>query len=227
MHIKDNIFMDKIRIAIDGPSGAGKSTVAKELARILGIDYLDTGAMYRAGAYKLLGKGIKPDEVDRVVEILSHTDIDYSNGNIILDGEIVNDKIRTQEISSFASDISAIGKVREILVDLQKRMGSTKSIIMDGRDIGTVVMTDAEYKFFVTASLEVRAKRRWLELKGNGIDADLETVKNEIQKRDNNDSTREVTPLRMADDAVLIDGTDLTVDETVGKILAIIEGKNE
>ncbi|MEI8215780.1 MAG: (d)CMP kinase [Eubacteriales bacterium] len=219
--------MDKIRIAIDGPSGAGKSTVAKELARILGIDYLDTGAMYRAGAYKLLGKDIKPDEVDRVVEILSHTDIDYSNGNIILDGEIVNDKIRTQEISSFASDISAIGKVREILVALQKKMGSTKSIIMDGRDIGTVVMTDAEYKFFVTASLDVRAKRRWLELRGKGIDADLETVKNEIEKRDNNDSTREVTPLRMADDAVLIDGTNLTVDETVGKILAIIEGKDE
>jgi cytidylate kinase len=218
--------MDIIRIAIDGPSGAGKSTVAKELAKRLGINYVDTGSMYRAAAYKVMKNNIKIKEVNKVLELLNHTDIDYSDGNIILDGEIVNDKIRTQEISSFASDISAIAEVRNIMVALQRDMGKRKSIIMDGRDIGTVVLKEAEFKFFITADLEERAKRRWLELNGKGIKAEFETVKKEIEIRDFNDTTREVTPLRQADDAILIDGTKLTVENTVDMILGIIKEKN-
>lgn len=217
--------MDIIRIAIDGPSGAGKSTVAKELAKRLGIDYVDTGSMYRAAAYKATLNNIESQEVDKLLDMLTHTDIDYSNGSIILDGVSVNDKIRTQEISSIASDISAIAKVRDIMVALQRDMGSRKSIIMDGRDIGTVVLKEAEFKFFITADLEERAKRRWMELKGKGINADLETVKREIEIRDFNDTTREVTPLRQAEDAILIDGSKLTVENTVDMILGIIKEK--
>lgn len=211
--------MKSIKIAIDGPSGAGKSTVAKELAKRLEIDYVDTGAMYRAAAYKLIKSKVAYGDLNAVVDMLNKTEIDFSQGNIILDGEIINDKIRTQEISGFASQISAISEVRNILVALQRKMGSEKSIIMDGRDIGTVVLKDAEYKFFVTASLEERAKRRYLELKDKGIETDLETVKREIKDRDIKDTTREVTPLVMAGDATLIDGTGLSVSETVDLIL--------
>ena len=154
---------DKIRIAIDGPSGAGKSTIAKAVAKALGIDYIDTGAMYRAVGYKMMQNGITINNTEALAEMLANTDIDFCDGNIILDGNIINDKIRTEEIGKMASAASALPDVRTKLVDLQRKMGENKSIIMDGRDICTNVLPNAEYKFFMTASAEERADRRYIK----------------------------------------------------------------
>ena len=214
---------DRIRIAIDGPSGAGKSTIAKGVAKLLGIDYIDTGAMYRAIGYKILREHVGLDERERVKTLLAGTEIDFRAGSIILDGEIVNDRIRTPEISKIASDASALPEVREKLVAIQRKMGQTKSVVMDGRDIGTNVLTDAEYKFYMTASSAERAQRRWLELKEKGETADLTQVVADIIKRDHNDSTRALNPLRKAEDAIELDTTGMTVDEVTHKILEVIK----
>lgn len=204
-----------LRIAVDGPSGAGKSTIAKAIAKKLDIDYIDTGAMYRAVGYKMLRENVALSDIDALQNMLDSTEIDFSQGNIYLDGEIVNDFIRTPEISKQASDCSAIGIVRKKLVDLQQKMGEAKSVIMDGRDIGTVVFPDAEYKFFITASPEERAKRRYEELIAKGQDVNYEQVLTDLNTRDHNDSTREITPLRKADDAVEVDTTAMNIDEVV------------
>ena len=209
---------DIIRIAVDGPSGAGKSTIAKAIAAKLKIDYIDTGAMYRAVGYKMLRDGVPLDDLNKLAAMLDATDIDFSEGDIILDGEIVNDKIRTPEMSRQASACSAIGIVRTKLVDIQRRMGERKSVIMDGRDIGTNVMPDAEYKFFITASAEERARRRFDELMEKGGDVSYEQVLADIKARDHNDSTRKINPLRKADDAVEIDTTRMTIDEVVNSV---------
>ncbi|MBP6492315.1 MAG: (d)CMP kinase [Clostridia bacterium] len=214
---------NKIRIAIDGPSGAGKSTIAKLVAKQLGIDYIDTGAMYRAIGYKMIKNQVKIDEKEKLTELLANTEIDFVSGNIVLDGEIVNDKIRTPEISKMASDSSALQEVREKLVALQRKMGQTKSVVMDGRDIGTNVLTDAEYKFFMTASSAERAKRRWLELSQKGEAVDLEQVEADIIQRDYNDSTRKLNPLRKAEDAMELDTTGLSIEEVTGKILEVVK----
>lgn len=215
----------KIRIAIDGPSGAGKSTIAKAVAKALEIDYIDTGAMYRALGYKLATKGIKPVMSDELKEVLEETDIDFSGGNIYLDGEIVNDKIRTPEISKMASDVSAIGIVREKLVSLQKNMAKSKSVIMDGRDIANVVIPDAEFKFFMTASSEKRAERRYKELLEKGENVTLEKVLEDIENRDKNDSTRAISPLKKSEDAMLLDTSDMTVSDVVDFILKEVKEK--
>lgn len=204
-----------LRIAVDGPSGAGKSTIAKAIAKKLNIDYIDTGAMYRAVGYKMLREGVALDDLEGLQKMLDDTVIDFSEGNIYLDGEIVNDYIRTPEISKQASDCSAIGMVRKKLVDLQQKMGEAKSVIMDGRDIGTVVFPDAEYKFFITASAEERAKRRYEELIEKGQDVTFEQVLTDLNTRDHNDSTREITPLRKADDAIEVDTTKMNIYEVV------------
>ena len=215
--------MDKIlRIAVDGPSGAGKSTIAKAVAKKLNIDYIDTGAMYRAVGYKMLQEGVALTDIDGLETMLDNTEIDFSQGNIYLDGKIVNDVIRTQEISKQASDCSAIGIVRKKLVDLQQKMGESKSVIMDGRDIGTVVFPDAEFKFFVTASAEERARRRYEELIAKGQDVDYDQVLIDINTRDHNDSTREITPLRKADDAVEVDTTEMNIEEVVAHICSLM-----
>jgi len=214
---------NKIRIAIDGPSGAGKSTIAKRIATLLGIDYIDTGAMYRAVGYKLLQNGISLEDTEAVKRMLAQTEIDFTGGNIVLDGEIVNDRIRTPEVSKMASDCSALPEVREKLVALQKKMGQEKSVVMDGRDIGTNVLPDAEYKFFMTASAAERAKRRWLELKEKGVMADLAQVEADILQRDHNDSTRKLNPLKKAEDAIELDTTGLTVEEVTQKILEVVQ----
>ena len=214
---------NKIRIAIDGPSGAGKSTIAKRIATLLGIDYIDTGAMYRAVGYKLLQNGISLEDTEAVKRMLAQTEIDFTGGNIVLDGEIVNDRIRTPEVSKMASDCSALPEVREKLVALQKKMGQAKSVVMDGRDIGTNVLPDAEYKFFMTASAAERAKRRWLELKEKGVMADLAQVEADILQRDHNDSTRKLNPLKKAEDAIELDTTGLTVEEVTQKILEVVQ----
>lgn len=215
--------MDRIlRIAVDGPSGAGKSTIAKAVAKKLDIDYIDTGAMYRAVGYKMLQEGVALTDIEGLQAMLDDTEIDFSQGNIYLDGVIVNDYIRTPEISKQASDCSAIGIVRKKLVDLQQKMGESKSVIMDGRDIGTVVFPDAEYKFYVTASAEERARRRYEELIAKGQDVNYDQVLIDINTRDHNDSTREITPLRKADDAVEVDTTSMNIEQVVGHICGLM-----
>jgi len=214
----------KIRIAIDGPGGAGKSTIAKILAKDLGIDYVDTGAMYRAVAYKMQENGIGMENRAGIDQMLPGTDIDFSDGDIILDGKIINDLIRTPEISKLASDCSALGSVREKLVALQKEMGSKKSIVMDGRDITTNVLPDAEFKFYMTASKEERAKRRHKELLEKGKETSYEQVLADIEERDHNDMTRKLNPLKKADDATELDTTEMTIEEVCKFIIDMIQG---
>ena len=210
---------DKIfQIAIDGPSGAGKSTIAKAVAKKLGIEYLDTGAMYRAIGLKMLRLGLPMKEDEALAEMLDSTDIDFVSERIYLDGEDVSDQIRTQEISKAASDCSAFGSVRRKLVALQQNMAGKKSIIMDGRDIGTVVLKDAPYKFYLTAGDEERARRRHVELEAKGEHLTFEQVLAQIRERDHNDMTREITPLRKADDAEEIDSTNMSIDEVTDYI---------
>ena len=216
--------MDKIiREAIDGPSGAGKSTIAKAVAKKLGIDYIDTGAMYRAVGYKTIVCGIDPQDQQALKTMLDETSIDFSGGNIILDGAIINDQIRTPQIAKRASECSALADVREKLVQLQRQMGQKKSVIMDGRDIGSNVLTDAEYKFFMTASAEERAKRRYDELAEKGQDITYEQVLEDIQKRDHSDMTRELNPLCKADDALEVDTTGMSIEDVTNYILKEIE----
>lgn len=213
----------KIRVAIDGPSGAGKSTIARAVAKKLGIDYIDTGAMYRAVGYKTLRCGIDPQNTEKMKAMLDNTEIDFSNGNIILDGEIINDQIRTPEISKKASECSALAEVREKLVQLQRAMGQAKSVIMDGRDIGNNVLTDAEYKFFMTASAEERAKRRYEELKEKGQQVTFEQILEDIIQRDHKDMTRKLNPLCKAEDALEVDTTGMGIEEVTEYILKEIE----
>ncbi len=216
--------MDRIiRIAVDGPAGAGKSTVAKLVAKALGIDYIDTGAMYRAVALKLARTGTDYKDGEALAVMLAVTDVDFSGGHVHLDGEDVEGLIRTPEISALASSSSAVLAIREKLVALQRGMGQKKSVIMDGRDIGTNVFTDAEYKFYITASPHVRAVRRARELEQKGQRVDLAQVEADIIERDYNDSHREHNPLKKADDAVEIDTSDMSIEEVVGAMLAVIQ----
>ena len=212
--MSDKIF----QIAIDGPSGAGKSTIAKAVAKKLGIEYIDTGAMYRAIGLKMLRLGLPMKEDEALAEMLDSTDIDFVSERIYLDGKDVSDQIRTQEISKAASDCSAFGSVRRKLVALQQNMAGKKSIIMDGRDIGTVVLKDAPYKFYLTAGDEERARRRHVELEAKGEHLTFEQVLAQIRERDHNDMTREITPLRKADDAEEIDSTNMSIDEVTDYI---------
>lgn len=211
------------RIAIDGPSGAGKSTIAKLVAKKLGIDYIDTGAMYRAVGYKMNRESVPFEECDELKAMLDATDIDFVSGDIILDGQIVNTLIRTSEVSQMASKCSALPMVREKLVEIQRNMGSRKSVIMDGRDIGTNVLKDAEYKFFLTASAEERAERRHKELIEKGEEITFEEVLRDIQARDHNDMTRALNPLRKADDALEVDSTGMNIDQVTEAILKEIK----
>lgn len=219
--------MSKIfQIAIDGPSGAGKSTIAKRVAVELAIDYIDTGAMYRAVGLKMLRLGIPMEENETLFEMLRNTDVDFSDGRVYLDGEDVSDVIRTQEVSKAASDCSAFATVRRKLVELQQAMGKRKSVVMDGRDIGTVVLKDAEYKFYLTATAEERAMRRFKELQAKGSTDTYEKVLEDVNKRDYNDTHREVDPLRQAEDAVLIDSTDMSIEEVVDFVIEAVTGED-
>ena len=211
------------RVAIDGPSGAGKSTIAKSVAKKLNIDYIDTGAMYRAVGYKMNKEDIPFEECDQLQAMLDTTDIDFVSGDIILDGEIVNSLIRTSEVSQLASKCSALPAVRAKLVEIQRGMGARKSVIMDGRDICTNVLPNAEYKFFLTASAEERAERRHKELLEKGENITLEEVLRDIQQRDHNDMTRAMNPLRKADDAIELDTTGLNIDQVIEAVLKEIK----
>lgn len=214
--------MNKMIIAIDGPAGAGKSTIAKILADKLSITYIDTGAMYRAVAYKALETFEKPSEKD-IESILEDTVIDFSDNCIFLDGKCVNNEIRTPKVSENVSFVAKIPSVRIKMVDLQRQMGKEQSVIMDGRDIGTYVFTDANYKFYLTASSRVRGVRRFEELSKNGYDMTLEEVISDIEKRDYQDQNRDFAPLKKADDAIEINTDDLNIDEVVEKILEYID----
>lgn len=211
-----------LRIAIDGPGGAGKSSIAKRIAESLQIEYIDTGAMYRAIGYKLVTSGTDMDDEEALERMLEDTGIDFVNGKTILDGIDISGKIRTEEISKKASACSALAPVREKLVELQRKMASEKSVIMDGRDIGTNVIKDAEIKVFLTASPEERAKRRFDELKGRGISVEYDKVLSDINERDYNDTHRKLNPLRKADDAVEIDTTHMSIDEVTSAILELV-----
>ena len=220
--MSDKIF----QIAIDGPSGAGKSTIAKRVAAELAIDYMDTGAMYRAVGLKMLRLGIPMEENETLFSMLEDTDVDFSEGKVYLDGEDVSDVIRTQEVSKAASDCSAFATVRRKLVELQQAMGKRKSVIMDGRDIGTVVLKDAEFKFYLTATAEERAMRRYKELREKGSEDTYEKVLEDVNKRDYNDTHREVDPLRQAEDAVLIDSTNMSIEEVVDFVIERVTGED-
>jgi len=218
--------MKKINIAIDGPAGAGKSTISKLLASQLGYIHIDTGAMYRAVGLKVLKNNISPHDSRKIVEILNSTDIKIKlvDGKqlVFLDGEDVTEEIRQPEVSMYASDVSKIREVRERLVKMQQDLAKQKGVIMDGRDIGTHVLPNAELKIFLTATAEERAKRRFLELKQKGYDVDYYQLLDEIKKRDQNDMTREFAPLKVADDAIVIDSTSLSIEEVLQKILELI-----
>ncbi|HOK42414.1 MAG TPA: (d)CMP kinase [Thermoclostridium caenicola] len=219
--------MKTIRIAIDGPSGAGKSTLAKRIARELGIIYLDTGAMYRAVALKAIRLGIDTRDRENVSRLMDDIDIsvEYHDGTqrIYLDGEDVSSAIRTNEVSMGASNVSAFPEVRAKLVALQQEIARNNPVVMDGRDIGTKVLPDAGLKIFLTASVEERARRRFLELKEKGLlDKTFDELVAEIEERDRNDSTREHSPLKKAEDAVEIDSTGKSIDELVAMIMDMV-----
>ena len=215
---------DIYRIAIDGPSGAGKSTIAKAVAKELGIDYIDTGAMYRAVGYKVKNAGVDVENTEELQAMLDNTDIDFVQGDIRLDGQSVNDVIRTPEISKMASIVSAKAPVRAKLVEIQRNMGTRKSIIMDGRDIGTNVLKDAEYKIYLTASAEERADRRYKELIEKGQTVNYDQILQDIKDRDHNDMTRELNPLCKADDATELDTTGMNIEQVIGAVLDIVRG---
>lgn len=206
-----------MQIAIDGPAGSGKSTVAKKIAEKLNIIYIDTGAMYRAITLKL-------KDIDKKIyeEACNNTNIEFINNKIFLDGKDVSSQIRSEEISKLTSDISKIDFVRKKLFSIQKEIADKNSVVMEGRDITTVVLPDADYKFYLSASPEIRAKRRTLQLKEKGLNADYEEILRDIKKRDNNDIKRENSPLKVADDAIVIDSSNLTADESIEKILSYI-----
>lgn len=222
--------MNTISIAIDGPSGAGKSTLAKSLAAKLGYLYVDTGAIYRTIGYYAFSNGIDPKNEEAVEEVLPDIQVEMTYGedglqHMLLNGQDVTREIRLPEISMYASAVSAHPGVRSFLLEMQRQLARTNNVIMDGRDIGTVVLPDAKVKVYLTASAEERARRRCLELEQRGTPEPFEKVLREIEERDWNDSHRAVAPLRQAEDAVLLDTTELDFQQSEEALLKIIEEK--
>ncbi len=222
-----------ISIALDGPAGSGKSTVARTVAVKLGYQYIDTGAMYRAITLKALKNQIPIDDESRLTELAANTVIrfkyigtgDQPQLRVIMDGVDVSEEIRSLEVTNNVSAVSAVAGVRKALVKLQRGMAEEGGVVMDGRDIGTVVLPNAELKIFLTASVEERSKRRWLELKTKGVEVPLEELEQQIRKRDEFDSNRAVDPLRQAEDAILLDTTHLSIDEVTDRIVALALAK--
>lgn len=206
-------------IAIDGPAGAGKSTIAKELSKKLGFTYVDTGAMFRAMAYNLLQKGIDREDTEAISHALTDMQIalQYEDGkqHIFVNGTDISDKIRTEEIGGFASSISVFPKVREKLLEMQRDIAKKQNVVMDGRDIGTVVLPDADVKIYLTASIEERARRRYKELLAKGMEVTLSEIEEDIKLRDERDMNRAVAPLKQADDAIYLDSSDMNIEEVI------------
>ena len=209
-------------VAIDGPAGAGKSTIAKLVAKEKGYIYVDTGAMYRALAIHFLKKGIAPENTEDVIEACSDADVSirYEDGaqQVYLNGENVTGMLRTEEVGNMASKTSAVPEVREKLLELQRTLAKKNDVIMDGRDIGTNILPDADVKIYLTASVETRARRRYDELKEKGEDCDLDQIAQDIKERDERDMNRETAPLKKAEDAILVDSSYMTIPEVVSEI---------
>ncbi|NEX01082.1 MULTISPECIES: (d)CMP kinase [Pseudobutyrivibrio] len=212
-----------MNVAIDGPAGAGKSTIAKAIAAKMGYVYVDTGAMYRAMALYFLRAGIASNDEEKISSVVDDisVSIKYEDGaqHVILNGEDVTGLIRTEEVGNMASASSVYAPVRSKLVALQQELAKTTDVIMDGRDIGTVVLPNADVKIFLTASVECRAKRRFDELVAKGMEADFDKIAKDIEERDYRDSHREISPLKQAEDAILVDSSDMTIDEVVNTII--------
>ena len=216
-------------VAIDGPAGAGKSTIAKIVAKEKGFIYVDTGAMFRALAIYFIRQGIKADEHEKISASLSGADvtIEYINGEqqVLLNGENVTPILRTEEVGNMASASSVKGDVRAKMKELQQKLAATTNVVMDGRDIGTVILPNAQVKVYLTASVEVRADRRYKELVEKGLEADLEKIKKDIEERDYRDMNRDIAPLRQAEDATLVDSSYLTIEESAAVIMNLIDKK--
>lgn len=216
-----------ISIAIDGPAGAGKSTLARRLAKSMGYIYVDTGALYRAVGLKMIKNKVLCENLSDVEKMLKTTELDIkyegSEQVVLLDGENVNNQIRTPEVSMMASDCSALPQVRAFLLEMQRALAKRNSVVMDGRDIGTVVLPDAKVKIFLTASAKARAQRRYLELIEKGQQVTLEEVLADIEKRDYNDSHREIAPLKQAEDAALVDTTEIDLEDSFKLLLKTVE----
>lgn len=217
-----------ISVAIDGPSGAGKSTIAKAAAKQLGLIYVDTGALYRTVGYAMARENVNLSDEEALKQALSKIEVTFSydakgTQRVFLNGEDVSEKIRTPEMSMMASKVSALGKVREFLFDLQRDTAKRQSVVMDGRDIGTVVLPDANVKIFLTASPEIRAKRRYQELVEKGEQVTYEDVLKDVIQRDYNDSHREIAPLKQAEDAVLLDTSEYTLEQSIAAVIRLIE----
>ena len=210
-------------IAIDGPAGAGKSTIAKKVADSLGYIYIDTGAMYRAFTYELLTSSISLSDIEEITKVLEKTNIEFKNNEIFLNNLNVTNEIRSKNVTANVSAVSAIPQVREKLVNLQRKIASENNSILDGRDIGTVVFPNAELKIFLTASVKIRALRRYNELIAKDKNIDINEIEAEIEKRDKLDSSRETSPLIKAADAIEIDTSNLSIDEVVNTILKLAE----
>jgi len=217
-------------IAIDGPAGSGKSTTSKLVANRLGISHLDTGSMYRAITAHFIKNSYSLDSID-VSSVMNSIDLEISDSSdkesVFLNGEDVTDRLRSNEVSKLVSDISSVKEVRAKMVRIQRRISSNKSIVIDGRDIGTVVFPDAKFKFFITASIDSRAKRRFDELQESDLNVTLEQIEEEIKSRDHFDTTRDNSPLKKAEDAITIDTTHLSISEQVNMILEIINNNQE
>lgn len=213
-------------VAIDGPGGAGKSTIARLLAQKLNYLHLDTGAMYRAVTLAALREDIDFNQQEKLIELARKIDISFDQkGEIFLDGENVSEEIRKAEVNKHVSQTAAVKGVRDVLVKKQQQLAQNNKVVMDGRDITTVVLPEADHKFFLTASLEERARRRYQEVRSKNKDADFEKIKESIARRDKMDSEREHSPLKKAEDAVLVDTTNLSIDEVLAKMIEIIEGE--
>ncbi len=208
----------RLSVAIDGPAGAGKSTIANILANRFNLMYINTGAMYRAVTLKAIKENIPPDNKEGLLELVGNLDMHFENDDLILNGENISEQICMPVISNNVSDYAAIAEVRDRLVKLQRKMSEKYNVVMDGRDIGTVVLKDAPFKFYLTASAEERATRRYNELRNKGIDVNYNELLEDIQRRDYIDSHREVNPLTKAEDAIEIDSSNLSIEEVVNKM---------
>ncbi len=223
--------MKYYNIAIDGPAGAGKSTIAKGVAKKLRFIYVDTGAMYRAMALYAIRQKVDPEDAPAITQAcnLVHVTIEYMNGEqqVILNGENVTGLLRSEEVGKMASAVARHSGVRTKMVDLQRELAATANVIMDGRDIGTVVLPNADLKIYLTASSKERARRRYAELAEKGAGCDIHAIEQDIIARDNQDMNREISPLRQAADAVLIDSSDLSIDQVIDRIIELYHKKCE
>lgn len=222
--------MEYQSIAIDGPAGAGKSTLARKLAQELGFLYVDTGAIYRTVALSVLRSGADPEDAAQVSPLLEKLEVSMDYGpdgqqRMFLSGEDVSQAIREHQVSGLTSKVSAIPAVRDFLLEFQRKQARAHNVVMDGRDIGTVVLPQADVKIFLTAAPEARAKRRWLELQQRGQQADLDTILHDIIQRDYQDANRDVAPLRQSEDSILVDTTQLTLEQSLQTMLQVVKEK--